>query len=178
MQKSAPAWWVKGKDCCVTLLYTFILVVIISCGSMFVGYFSVVRLLNAFAEEQATEDAVYYMGEALRKGVVELDVFLKVTECHVVKLNHCYSSVIHWHMHTHRFNHRFPCKPRSVGWPLDSQSPFSHVPEHPHGTRWMICDISASLIRCWLFWQQTNRHRDKSTPTFWCCKVTAFGCGY
>jgi len=38
----------------------------------------IVRLLNAFAEEQATEDAVYYMGEALRKGVVELDVFLKV----------------------------------------------------------------------------------------------------
>ena len=38
-----------------------------------------VRLLNAFAEEQATEDAVYYMGEALRKGVIELDVFLKVS---------------------------------------------------------------------------------------------------
>jgi len=38
----------------------------------------IVRLLSAFAEEQATEDAVYYMGEALRKGVVELDVFLKV----------------------------------------------------------------------------------------------------
>jgi Vps23 core domain len=36
------------------------------------------RLLNAFAEEQATEDAIYYMGEALRKGVIELDVFLKV----------------------------------------------------------------------------------------------------
>ena len=41
------------------------------------------RLLNAFAEEQATEDAVYYMGEALRKGVVELDVFLKVRTLHV-----------------------------------------------------------------------------------------------
>lgn len=36
------------------------------------------RLLNAFAEEQATEDAIYYMGDALRKGVIELDVFLKV----------------------------------------------------------------------------------------------------
>lgn len=35
------------------------------------------QLLNAFAEEQATEDAIYYMGEALRKGVIELDVFLK-----------------------------------------------------------------------------------------------------
>jgi len=43
----------------------------------------IVRLLNAFAEEQATEDAVYYMGEALRKGVVELDVFLKVIARHV-----------------------------------------------------------------------------------------------
>jgi len=41
-------------------------------------------LLNAFAEEQATEDAVYYMGEALRKGVVDLDVFLKVTICCIV----------------------------------------------------------------------------------------------
>jgi len=39
----------------------------------------VARLLNAFAEEQATEDAIYYMGEALRKGVIELDVFLKVS---------------------------------------------------------------------------------------------------
>jgi len=45
-------------------------------------YLCIVRLLNAFAEEQATEDAVYYMGEALRKGVVELDVFLKVTAFH------------------------------------------------------------------------------------------------
>ena len=36
------------------------------------------RLLNAFAEEQATEDAVYYLGEALRKDVIDLDVYLKV----------------------------------------------------------------------------------------------------
>jgi len=50
------------------------------------SYFCVVRLLNAFAEEQATEDAVYYMGEALRKGVVELDVFLKVTEYYIIML--------------------------------------------------------------------------------------------
>lgn len=35
------------------------------------------QLLNAFAEENATEDAIYYLGEALRKGVVDLDVFLK-----------------------------------------------------------------------------------------------------
>lgn len=36
------------------------------------------RIVNAFAEENATEDAVYYLGEALRKGVIDLDVFLKV----------------------------------------------------------------------------------------------------
>ncbi|XP_054707741.1 tumor susceptibility gene 101 protein-like [Uloborus diversus] len=35
------------------------------------------QLLNAFAEENATEDAVYYLGEALRKGVIDLDIFLK-----------------------------------------------------------------------------------------------------
>jgi len=35
------------------------------------------QILNAFAEENATEDAVYYLGEALRKGVIDLDVFLK-----------------------------------------------------------------------------------------------------
>lgn len=35
------------------------------------------RLLNCFAEEAATEDTIYYMGEALRQGVIDLDVFLK-----------------------------------------------------------------------------------------------------
>jgi hypothetical protein len=35
------------------------------------------RLLNAFAEEAALEDAIYYMGEALRCGVIDLDVFLR-----------------------------------------------------------------------------------------------------
>jgi len=35
------------------------------------------QILNAFAEENATEDAVYYLGEALRKGVISLDLFLK-----------------------------------------------------------------------------------------------------
>ncbi|KFM73485.1 Tumor susceptibility 101 protein, partial [Stegodyphus mimosarum] len=35
------------------------------------------QLLNSFAEENATEDAVYYLGEALRKGVISLDLFLK-----------------------------------------------------------------------------------------------------
>ncbi|KAF7266137.1 tumor susceptibility gene 101 [Rhynchophorus ferrugineus] len=35
------------------------------------------QLLNAYAEEAALEDAIYYMGEALRCGVIDLDVFLK-----------------------------------------------------------------------------------------------------
>ncbi|KAJ6641900.1 Tumor susceptibility gene 101 protein [Pseudolycoriella hygida] len=35
------------------------------------------QLLNAYAEEAATEDAIYYMGEALRNGVIDLDLFLK-----------------------------------------------------------------------------------------------------
>ncbi|KAH3737980.1 tumor susceptibility gene 101 protein-like isoform X1 [Dreissena polymorpha] len=35
------------------------------------------QLLKSFAEEQAIEDAIYYLGEALRKNVIELDVFLK-----------------------------------------------------------------------------------------------------
>ncbi|CAH0547522.1 unnamed protein product [Brassicogethes aeneus] len=35
------------------------------------------QLLNAFAEEAALEDAIYYMGEALRCGVIDLDIFLK-----------------------------------------------------------------------------------------------------
>lgn len=35
------------------------------------------QLLTAFADENATQDAIYYLGEALRKGVIEIDVFLK-----------------------------------------------------------------------------------------------------
>lgn len=35
------------------------------------------QLINAYAEEAAIEDAIYYMGEALRKGVIDLEVFLK-----------------------------------------------------------------------------------------------------
>ena len=37
------------------------------------------RLLTTFAEEQATEDAIYYLGEALRKEVIDLEVFMKVS---------------------------------------------------------------------------------------------------
>ncbi|XP_053396804.1 tumor susceptibility gene 101 protein-like [Mercenaria mercenaria] len=35
------------------------------------------QLLKAFAEEQAIEDAIYYLSEALRKDVIDLEVFLK-----------------------------------------------------------------------------------------------------
>ncbi|XP_052807205.1 tumor susceptibility gene 101 protein-like [Mya arenaria] len=35
------------------------------------------QLLKAFAEEQAIEDAMYYLGIALRKNVIDLEVFLK-----------------------------------------------------------------------------------------------------
>ena len=37
------------------------------------------RILRLYAEENAIDDTVYYLGEALRKGIVELDVFLKVS---------------------------------------------------------------------------------------------------
>lgn len=39
--------------------------------------FFIPRLLNAYAEEAAIEDAIYYIGEALRNGVLDLEVFLK-----------------------------------------------------------------------------------------------------
>ncbi|XP_022663859.1 tumor susceptibility gene 101 protein-like [Varroa destructor] len=35
------------------------------------------QLLQAYAEESAVEDAIYYLGEGLRKGVIDLDTFLK-----------------------------------------------------------------------------------------------------
>lgn len=36
------------------------------------------QLLNAFAEENAVVDAIYNLTEALRKGVIDLEIFLKV----------------------------------------------------------------------------------------------------
>jgi len=35
------------------------------------------QLFNAFAEEAAIEDAIYFLGEALRKGSIDVEVFLK-----------------------------------------------------------------------------------------------------
>ena len=37
------------------------------------------RILRLYAEENAIDDTIYYLGEALRKGIIELDVFLKVS---------------------------------------------------------------------------------------------------
>ena len=37
------------------------------------------QLVNAYAEESAVEDAIYYVGEGLRKEVIDLDTFLKVS---------------------------------------------------------------------------------------------------
>ena len=36
------------------------------------------RLLNTFAEEQAIEDALYYLSDALQRGVIDIEQFLKV----------------------------------------------------------------------------------------------------
>ena len=35
------------------------------------------QLVGAYAEEQATQDAVYYLGEALRRSVIDLDTYLR-----------------------------------------------------------------------------------------------------
>lgn len=35
------------------------------------------QMLNAFAEEAATEDAIYYLAEGLRSNIIDLDAFLK-----------------------------------------------------------------------------------------------------
>lgn len=49
----------------------------LTCNLLSRSFFYHCRLLNAYAEEAATEDAIYYMGEALRNGVIDLDIFLK-----------------------------------------------------------------------------------------------------
>lgn len=35
------------------------------------------QILNLYAEENAIEDTIFYLGEALRRGVIDLEVFLK-----------------------------------------------------------------------------------------------------
>ena len=39
------------------------------------------RILRLYAQENAVDDTIYFLGEALRKGVIELEVFLKVRGC-------------------------------------------------------------------------------------------------
>ena len=41
------------------------------------------RILRLYAEENAIDDTIYHIGEALRKGVIEPDVFLKVRSMHM-----------------------------------------------------------------------------------------------
>ena len=40
------------------------------------------QILNLYAVENAIEDTIFYLGEALRRGVIDLDVFLKVCLLH------------------------------------------------------------------------------------------------
>lgn len=35
------------------------------------------RLLSSYSEEAAVEDVIYYLGEALRTNVIDLELFLK-----------------------------------------------------------------------------------------------------
>ena len=57
----------------------------------------VFRILQLYAEENAIEDTIYYLGEALRKGVIEMEVFLKVRGC----VHTCTHTHAHSHTHTH-----------------------------------------------------------------------------
>ena len=75
------------------------------------------RILGLYGEENAVEDTIYYLGEALRKEVIGLDAFLKVlvsahtislclthTHTHSLSLSHTHTlslSLSHTHTHTH-----------------------------------------------------------------------------
>lgn len=47
------------------------------------------QILNLYAEENAIEDTIFYLGEALRRGVIDLEVFLKVRERSLTFLQQC-----------------------------------------------------------------------------------------
>lgn len=49
------------------------------------------QILNLYAEENAIEDTIFYLGEALRRDVIDLDVFLKVSQQHFLSLSCCLS---------------------------------------------------------------------------------------
>ena len=40
--------------------------------------FLLYRILRLYAEENAIDDTIYYLGEALRRGVITSEAFLKV----------------------------------------------------------------------------------------------------
>lgn len=42
------------------------------------------QILNLYAEENAIEDTIFYLGEALRRDVIDLDIFLKVSPSAVI----------------------------------------------------------------------------------------------
>lgn len=46
------------------------------------------QILNLYAEENAIEDTIFYLGEALRRGVIDLEVFLKVASCFSIVFIH------------------------------------------------------------------------------------------
>eukprot|EP00061_Rhincodon_typus_P015337 g42952.t1 len=58
------------------------------------------QILNLYAEENAIEDTIFYLGEALRRDVIDLEVFLKQMELTMIlaELSHyraqitCYSN--------------------------------------------------------------------------------------
>lgn len=47
------------------------------------------QILNLYAEENAIEDTIFYLGEALRRDVIDLDVFLKVSPSAVILFCFC-----------------------------------------------------------------------------------------
>lgn len=44
------------------------------------------QLVNAFVEENALVDTIFYLNEALQKGVIDLDIFIKVNIIFYLKL--------------------------------------------------------------------------------------------
>ena len=59
------------------------------------------RILYLYAEENAIDDTIYYLSEALRKGVISLNVFLKVTD-HVCSCVHaCVEGDVFCDIRTH-----------------------------------------------------------------------------
>ena len=45
---------------------------------MLISFHHLVRLLNTFAEENSIADAIFHLNDALKKEVIDLEVFLKV----------------------------------------------------------------------------------------------------